>query len=79
MTLSAHVIRHRLTDPEAHAICSVLHAVSHIDVGALVEEVDGVVSIRPIGHVLSILEEVSVLRAFCAVTDAPVFLVPEVM
>lgn len=78
MTLPTHVIRHPLTESEAHAICSVLRAVSHIDVGVLIEEEDSVVNVRPIGHALAVFEEVSVLRAFCAVTDAPVFLLPVV-
>jgi hypothetical protein len=78
MTPSTHVVQHKLTNPEAHAICAVLHAVSHIDVRVLVEETDGVVNVSPIGHALAVFEEVSVLRAIFAVTDAPVFLLPVV-
>jgi hypothetical protein len=58
----------RITQPTASATCAVLAAVDHIHVSALVRK-DGIVELHPIGHALSIVEEVFVLRAFGAVTD----------
>jgi hypothetical protein len=59
---------HQLTEPEAHAICAVLAAVEHIPVDALIAE-SGLVDLWP-GRELSVLEEVTALRGFNAVSDS---------
>lgn len=76
-TLTHPAIGHRLTASEAHAVCAVLHAVERIDVEAHVAELD-VVYVWAVGEALPVAQEVTVLRAFCAVTDAVVRWVPAV-
>ncbi|MCW2768505.1 MAG: hypothetical protein JWO11_4464 [Nocardioides sp.] len=69
--MTAAAVTHQLTADEAHAICAVLNALEHIPVGALVAE-RGEVHVWPVGRELTLLEEVSAVRAFCSVTDARV-------
>ncbi len=66
--MSAPVV-HELTQQEAHAVCVVLRA-QHIPVTVAV--VDHTAHIHPCREV-STCEEVTVLRAFFAVTDGVVF------
>lgn len=61
-------VAHQLTAPEAHAICAVLNAVEHIPVDVRLAE-SGQVDIWP-ARALSVLEEVTTIRAVRAVTDA---------
>ncbi len=61
-------VAHQLTAPEAHTICAALNADEHIPVTVLIDE-HGQVDIWP-GRVLTVLEEVTTLRAVIAKTDA---------
>jgi hypothetical protein len=63
-------VLHALTEPEAAAICAVLRAVEHIPVEADCYA-DGV-HLHPCREVTT-AEEVSVLRAFAAVSDSRIF------
>lgn len=76
-TLTHPAIQRQLTQGEAHAVCAVLHAVSHVVVEAHVNEF-GYVAVWPVGRALTVAQEVVVLRAFCAVTDLPVRWFPAV-
>jgi hypothetical protein len=66
-----HPALHPMTQVEADALCTALHAIEHLAVGAHVN-VAGYVALYPVGRQATVLEEVTALRAFCAVTDAPV-------
>lgn len=63
------VVGHFITQPVATAVCTVLAGVEHIPVSADVGY-DGTVHLRP-ARPLATLEEVTAMRAFTAVTDAP--------
>lgn len=58
---------HLLTEPEARAVCVILAAVEHIPVTAQLDKAK-TVHITPVRE-LTVLEEVTALRAFAAVTD----------
>ena len=62
-------VAHQLTAPEAHAICTVLAAVEHIPVTVEIADKSGQVDIWP-ARVLTVLEEVTAIRAVAATTDA---------
>lgn len=64
------VVAKRIEQPVATAVCTVLRSVEHIPVTAAVA-FDGSLHLRP-ERVLTTLEEVTTLRAFCACTDVRV-------
>lgn len=76
-SLTHPAVLHTLSAAEAHAILTVLWSVEHIPVGAHLNE-RGYVAVWPVGRALTVAEEVRALRAFCAVTDAPVRWFPAV-
>jgi hypothetical protein len=63
-------VAHQLTDLEAQVIRVVLWSTEHIPVDVHVDQ-DCRVNIWPIGRKLTVLEEVTALRAFASVSDAP--------
>ena len=64
------VVGHRIAQIEATTVCTVLRAVEHIPLTADVA-FDGSVFVRP-QRELSTPEWVTVMRAFCAVSDSPI-------
>lgn len=72
LIVEAHVVDvvgHRAAQIEATTVCTVLRAVWHIPLTADVE-FGGAVNLRP-QRALSTWEQVTVMRAFCSVTDSP--------
>lgn len=67
----------QITQPEADAIRKVLWSIERIPVGVCITRL-GEVDVYPVGRELSTLEEVTALRAFAAVTDAPLYWCPGV-
>jgi hypothetical protein len=70
-TLTHPAIAHPMTQAEADALCTALHAVEHITVAAHVN-VAGYVALWPVGQACTTPEEVCAIRAICSVTDMPV-------
>lgn len=75
--MAAAVLAHAMTPVEANAVRVVLWSTEHIPVDVHVDQ-DGRVNVWPVGRELTTLEEVTALRAFAAVSDAPLRWFPAV-